>query len=53
MLICEVNSGPDFSLQIALYLHSEGVLRADFARDWIGNQSFAFWLLLHAVGDNG
>ena len=31
MQICEVNSGPDFRLQIALSLHSEGVLRADFA----------------------
>ena len=53
MQICEVNSGPDFRLQIALSLYSEGAVRPDFASDWIGNQSFAFWFLLHAVGDNG
>ena len=33
---------PDFKLQIALSLHSEGVVGADFGRDWIRNQSFAF-----------
>ena len=43
----------DFRFQIALSLRSEGVVRADLRSDWVGDQSSAFWFLLHAVGDNG